>query len=207
MCFLKNYLFLNNVTKTLTEARLSLGSRAPPAVEVDGVLQIGSDFSGWAPEVQTFFNLGMIDRCLFKASSESDEKTQKINAFVHQALAGKKANVAADMVDRKLVKPGRLSFYLAGPPCPSFCPGGTGLGLGDARGKLMVKTVERILDEQPLTFVIENSSALLDKKFSPMMQQFAKVFEAAGYHVSAEKLDTLGLQFADIRLICFVCCS
>ena len=105
-----------------------------------------------------------------------------------KALTGQSAPLAEDMINRKAVKAGKLSLYLAGPPCPSFCPGGTGTGLGDARGMLLIKAVERILVEKPLTFIIENSGALLEKRFAALTQQLMKVFVTAGYKTSAQKL-------------------
>jgi DNA (cytosine-5)-methyltransferase 1 len=98
--------------------------------------------------------------------------------------------MSEDMMTRDTLQPGKISFYLAGPPCPSFCPGGAGAGLSDERGRLMLKTVERVLAEQPLTFALENSGALLEKKYITMTNQLLRVFQTAGYKVKARKLDT-----------------
>ena len=192
LCLMPNYIRLQaqSGAESLMQAKSSKQARS--ALTIPAKLIFASDFSGWGPEIQVCSNLGWLDGVRFKAASEADPKTRAVNLFVHKTLVGKSGGscMSEDMMTRDALKPGTISFYLAGPPCPSFCPGGAGAGLSDERGRLMLKTVERVLAEQPLTFALENSGALLEKKYITMTNQILRGFQAAGYKVKARKIDT-----------------
>ena len=78
---------------------------------------------------------------------------------------------------------------IGGPPCQSWSEAGSQRGIEDERGQLFWEYVRILKDKQPLFFLAENVSGMLQKKHGTALQNIILAFEEAGYVVTYKLLD------------------
>ncbi len=76
------------------------------------------------------------------------------------------------------------SGLIGGPPCQSWSEAGAGRGFLDTRGKLFADYIRVLEAKQPLFFVAENVSGILQSKHQKSVQGFLTSFQDAGYCVT-----------------------
>lgn len=79
---------------------------------------------------------------------------------------------------------------IGGPPCQSWSEGGAQRGIDDERGQLFLDYIRILEDKQPLFFLAENVSGILQKKHSKAFSDIMNSFESAGYLVSYQLINT-----------------
>src|SRR5438132_1348555 len=62
---------------------------------------------------------------------------------------------------RRLTGQDEVDLMVGGPPCQSFCPGGTRAALSDPRGNLIFEYLRLIGEVRPKRFVLENVANLV----------------------------------------------
>lgn len=74
----------------------------------------------------------------------------------------------------------RIHLYGAGPPCQPFTREGCQHGTDDARGRLIMESVDFVLAAQPLVFFLENTDALVNFKggafFTSIMERLKTLY-------------------------------
>jgi len=83
----------------------------------------------------------------------------------------------------------RLHIYVAGPPCQGLAPGGKGLGIRDSRTKVLLACIDNIVQERPLTAVLENSSLLLGIRGASILSMTRDKLHSVGYRLHIGVLD------------------
>lgn len=78
---------------------------------------------------------------------------------------------------------------VGGPPCQSWSEAGAGRGINDKRGQLFFEYIRLLKDKQPVFFLAENVSGILNPKHDEAFKDILKQFEEAGYNVSYELLN------------------
>ena len=67
--------------------------------------------------------------------------------------------------------------YILSPPCQTWSIAGDQAGLGDARGRHMLRSIAILSVKRPPTFWIENVKGMLNKKFDKAFSRFIKRLE------------------------------
>ena len=78
---------------------------------------------------------------------------------------------------------------IGGPPCQSWSEAGAGRGIDDKRGQLFFEYIRLLKEKQPLFFLAENVSGILQPKHQKAFNNILKQFEDAGYNVSFKLLN------------------
>ena len=82
--------------------------------------------------------------------------------------------------------PNNIFGLVGGPPCQSWSAAGKGKGIEDRRGKLFYEYIRVLKDKQPLFFLAENVSGMLNKRHKNSYDEIIALLENAGYNVTAE---------------------
>jgi DNA (cytosine-5)-methyltransferase 1 len=80
---------------------------------------------------------------------------------------------------------------IGGPPCQSWSEAGTRRGINDHRGKLFFEFIRVLKDKQPLFFLAENVSGMLQKRHRGVLRFIIKSFESSGYNLSFKLLNAV----------------
>ena len=73
---------------------------------------------------------------------------------------------------------------IGGPPCQSWSEAGSQRGIQDARGQLFHDYIRVLEAKQPLFFLAENVSGILQTKHQPAVEGITRDFSKAGYEVT-----------------------
>ena len=58
----------------------------------------------------------------------------------------------------------KCDIYMSGAPCPAWSSAGTGGGLEDPRGQVLIDSVDYVLERRPRAALFENVKGLTNKK-------------------------------------------
>jgi DNA (cytosine-5)-methyltransferase 1 len=88
---------------------------------------------------------------------------------------------AADLVS--CAGDGEVDYMVGGPPCQSFCPGGSRAALSDPRGNLIFEHLRLVSEVRPRRFVLENVSNLLTAavRHRPIAQRPGRSWNLSSY--------------------------
>ena len=78
---------------------------------------------------------------------------------------------------------------IGGPPCQSWSEAGAGRGISDNRGQLFFEYIRILREKQPLFFLAENVSGILQPKHKKAFYNILNQFDMAGYNVSYRLLN------------------
>ena len=78
---------------------------------------------------------------------------------------------------------------IGGPPCQSWSEAGTQKGIEDERGQLFLDYIRILEDKQPLFFLAENVSGMLQQKHSKAFNDITNSFKNAGYSISCQLIN------------------
>jgi DNA (cytosine-5)-methyltransferase 1 len=78
---------------------------------------------------------------------------------------------------------------IGGPPCQSWSEGGTQKGIEDERGQLFLDYIRILEDKQPLFFLAENVSGMLQQKHSKAFNDITNSFRNAGYSIACQLIN------------------
>ncbi|MCD8281945.1 MAG: DNA cytosine methyltransferase [Prevotella sp.] len=97
------------------------------------------------------------------------------------------------------VFPDNIVGIIGGPPCQSWSEAGSLRGINDARGRLFFEYIRLIRDKQPLFFLAENVSGMLAGRHATAVNEFMRLFDAAGYKVFRKLLNANDYDVAEDR--------
>ena len=80
--------------------------------------------------------------------------------------------------------PINLDGIIGGPPCQSWSEAGSQRGINDSRGQLFYDYIRILKHVQPKFFLAENVIGMLSNRHSNAVQEFLRLFDECGYHVS-----------------------
>ena len=87
--------------------------------------------------------------------------------------------------------PDDIVGVVGGPPCQSWSEAGARRGIEDDRGKLFFQYIRVLRDKQPLFFMAENVQGMLFKRNAEALDNILFQFDAAGYDVQYQLLNTV----------------
>ncbi len=93
---------------------------------------------------------------------------------------------------------------IGGPPCQSWSEGGSRRGIEDKRGQLFFDYIRILKAKQPLFFLAENVSGILEPRHSEALKQILALFEKAGYVVFLKLLNANDYDVAEDRKRIFI---
>lgn len=79
---------------------------------------------------------------------------------------------------------------IGGPPCQSWSEAGAGRGIDDPRGRLFYEYIRIIRDKQPLFFLAENVSGILEEKHTKAFTNILYMLKDARYEVAYKLLNS-----------------
>lgn len=95
--------------------------------------------------------------------------------------------------------PNNIDGIIGGPPCQSWSIAGSKRGLEDKRGQLFFEYIRVLKEKQPLFFVVENVSGLLNKKNIESFNLIKNLFSECGYNTSYKLLNAFDYGVAEDR--------
>ena len=130
-----------------------------------------SDCSGYGSDLIAYTLLNIQKRVLPTEWSEIDPQKVTLHKAVARACGFQSDAVPhPDMFLRNLkaatTAPHSLDVYIAGYPCPSWSSLGRHGGVSDERGLLTLKGLEFIAFRRPRIVILEQVSAILQKKYA-----------------------------------------
>lgn len=78
---------------------------------------------------------------------------------------------------------------IGGPPCQSWSEAGSRRGINDKRGQLFFEYIRILKEKQPLFFLAENVSGILQPIHREAFKEIIRQFEEVGYNVSYKLLN------------------
>ncbi len=73
---------------------------------------------------------------------------------------------------------------IGGPPCQAWSEAGAQRGINDSRGKVFFEYIRVLKDKQPLFFLAENVSGMMQERHSKAVAEILSEFSKAGYNVN-----------------------
>ena len=85
--------------------------------------------------------------------------------------------------------PSEILGIVGGPPCQSWSEAGAGRGFNDKRGSVFLDYIRILKEKQPLFFLAENVSGMLNIRHKEAFKEILNQFSEAGYQVSYKLLN------------------
>lgn len=93
---------------------------------------------------------------------------------------------------------------IGGPPCQSWSEGGSRRGINDKRGQLFYDYIRVLKAKQPLFFLAENVSGILEPRHHDALEDILNQFKDAGYNVFMKLLNANDYDVAEDRKRIFI---
>ena len=175
--------------ENLAEAAAS----APPKRWKPGrSIRLGSDCAGLGSD---YVSLTVIldDSIQVKTKFVAEMDENKLQWL--RAIASHLGNDTPDIVYKNVLERDNdtapdLDVFVSGAPCPPFSSAGTGGGMADSRGWVLLHSVKYVLQKKPPVFVLENVKGLISDKHKWILKRISKCLSKAGYKCYCSLLNT-----------------
>lgn len=124
---------------------------------------------------------------IFKEALETYGKNFNNTVYIHNKNIRKVKNF-----------PQNADIIVGGPPCPGFSAAGPRL-VDDPRNFLYLHYIRALIQVQPKFFIMENVKGMLNLGKGEVFEQIKQDFEAAGYRVYAQLLNSRDYGVAQLR--------
>ncbi len=153
---------------------------------------VASDCSGYGSDLIALTLLGLRNKVKSVLVCDKDPKKRMLHEAVVEScgIAVSKTAVCNDMFSRDNSQVESPHVYTAGYPCPSYSNLGKKRGTKDGRGLATLKGLEFIAEKRPQVVVLEQVSALLQKRFKKVWTFILKVLGLLGYTVRHSVMNT-----------------
>ena len=175
--------------ENLAEAAAS----APPKTWKPGrSIRLGSDCAGLGSD---YVSLTVIldDSIQVKTKFVAEMDEHKLQWL--RAIASHLGNDTPDIIYKNVLERDNdtapdLDVFVSGAPCPPFSSAGTGGGMADSRGWVILHSVKYVLQKKPPIFVLENVRGLISDKHKWILKRISKCLSKAGYKCDGSLLNT-----------------
>jgi len=153
-----------------------------------GKLTLGSDCSGIGMDYLALKFSGLplpIDTAF---CSEVDDNKKRLLAIMHE---GSPIRVMYnDIAERDNSEAPEVDLFVSGAPCQAFSSAGKRLGAGEARGLVILHSLNYVIEKLPSVVVFENVAGLLHRKHKAVFRTINLVLKTLGYNVSHKLVNT-----------------
>ena len=155
-------------------------------------LLIASDCSGYGSDVIALRLLGLHREVRSVMTCEKDAVKVALHRAVSECcgIAFDETAHHSDIFDRQDIEFQRPHLYTAGYPCPSYSRLGKKKGTQDRRGLVTLRGLEFVSSQRPQVVVLEQVSAILEKRFSKVWNFILKILGKLNYSVDYKVMNT-----------------
>lgn len=129
--------------------------------------------------------------CIFAIDNDKKSIDTYQRNLGNHAVCGDIHELTRDGIYSFLGRRPQIDVIVGGPPCQGFSVQRRGHDK-DSRNFLVLEYLRLVMEIKPKIFVMENVAGLLSMRGEPVLKEFKKQVESAGYGVSIEKLDASG---------------
>ena len=185
-----------SASRVVRDMRVTMMARAARQAKVPnrsglvetGKLTLGSDCSGIGMDYLALKFSGMplpIDAAF---CSEVDDNKKRLLAIMHE---GSPIRVMYnDIAERDNSEAPEVDLFVSGAPCQAFSSAGKRLGAGEARGLVILRSLNYVIEKLPSVVVFENVAGLLHRKHKAVFRTINRVLKTLGYNVSHKLMNT-----------------
>ena len=183
-------------SRVVRDMRVTMMARAAHQAKVPnrsglvekGKLTLGSDCSGIGMDYLALKFSGLplpIDTAF---CSEVDDDKKRLLGIMHE---GSPIRVMYnDIAERDNSEAPEVDLFVSGAPCQAFSSAGKRLGAGEARGLVILHSLNYVIEKLPSVVVFENVAGLLHQKHKAVFRTINRVLKTLGYNVSHKLLNT-----------------
>ena len=163
-----------------------------PKPRLNQTFSIASDCSGYGSELLALRLLGLQKKAEAVMTCECCEKKRALHHVMADSCGFDLTNcrLYVDISARDNNQAPRADLYCAGWPCPSYSKLGKRKGVSDARGMVILHGLSYVASRRPRTLVLEQVSAILEKKHRRVWQFIQKTLRGLKYEFTYEILNT-----------------